>query len=600
MLFKKVHTEVLDSFHPQRQSYLMAFLRAFFTALLLSMVASAREPISDLATLRALSDSEAAIGLPVRLEGTVVGLEPSAPFHFFLHDGSTGCFVKTILKGRPAKLTPGDRVRVEGFSDPLGYYPSVKDGRVKIIGKGTLPNPVKPGAGEMFSPGLDSQWVEVPAVITSYEAGDARTTLALEVYGLPFKAELPLSENSVEQAAALMQRPVRLRGIMGTIFNRQRQMTDRHFFVQSFDSIVLSTPPSNGETCPLLTISQLLTGPYGPTTPVRVRGTVTQQDNKGFYLRDSTASTLVQSAKIGNVQPGMNIEAEGFAAVAPFRPVLRATRVSEISGPTPVKPMPFNFKTADLATIHAEWITLDADFLGQREGPLDGILQFRAGGQFFEALLPNGQSPLHTNLASGDRVNLTGICELSTTHALPRIEWVDGFRVHLPQTGGMKIINRAPWWTTRRLLIALGIMSSIASLGFLGTWLLRQQVKSQMLIISDKLRTEAVGEERDRMARELHDTLEQQLSGVALQLDSLDHAVNQNTADASATLSLARRMLRYTRLEARRSVWDLRSKVLEEEGLSAALRAITETNGPTGPVIDVIVNGEEQDRKSVV
>ena len=52
-------------------------------------------------------------------------------------------------------------------------------------------------------------------------------------------------------------------------------------------------------------------------------------------------------------------------------------------------------------------------------------------------------------------------------------------------------------------------------------------------------------------------------------------------------------MLRYTRLEARRSVWDLRSKVLELEGLSAALRAIAEQNGPSGPTIDVSVLGSE-------
>ncbi|MEY3896165.1 MAG: hypothetical protein RLZZ214_1685, partial [Verrucomicrobiota bacterium] len=170
----------------------------------------------------------------------------------------------------------------------------------------------------------------------------------------------------------------------------------------------------------------------------------------------------------------------------------------------------------------------------------------------------------------------------------------DGFRIHLPENDGMAVISRAPWWTTRRLLVALGVMSGVAATGFLGTWLLRRQVKSQMHIISDKLRTEAVGEERDRMARELHDTLEQQLSGVALQLDSLDHAVTQNPAAASATLSLARRMLRYTRHEARRSVWDLRSKVLENDGLSAALRAIQETSGgPAGPAIAVHVSGEE-------
>lgn len=70
--------------------------------------------------------------------------------------------------------------------------------------------------------------------------------------------------------------------------------------------------------------------------------------------------------------------------------------------------------------------------------------------------------------------------------------------------------------------------------------------------------------------------------------------MNQNPAAASATLSLARRMLRYTRLEARRSVWDLRSKVLEQEGLSAALRAISETSGPAGPAIEVTVAGKER------
>ncbi len=564
----------------------------FFLAAI--MAAGAMETVTSLTELRGLPPKDAAAGVPVRVEGTVVGLEPSASFHFFLHDGKNGCFVKTILKGRPATpLVPGDRVRVDGVSDALGYYPSIKDGRVKVLGKGPLPPPVKPGAGEIFSPQLDSQWVEVPAVVTGYEIGDDRITLAVEVHGLPFKAELPMSPRGEQSAAALLQQPVRLRGIMGTIFNRQRQMTDRHFFVSSFDAITPSAPVENGESRALLTVSQLLTGSFGPTTLVRLQGTVTQQDLRGFYLRDATGSTLIQAANPDDFPPGTIVEAEGFGAVAPFRPVMRSVRVVRTGGPSPITPVPFNFQTDDLSVLHAEWVTLEADYLGRREGRIDGILQFGKDGQFFEALLPNKGHDHHLVLTSGDRVRLTGICELTTSHALPRIEWVDGFRIHLPQNGGIEITSRAPWWNTRRLLVALGIMSGVAFLGFFGTWLLRRQVKSQMHIISDKLRSEAVGEERDRMARELHDTLEQQLSGVALQLDSLDHAVNHNPAAASTTLSLARRMLRYTRLEARRSVWDLRSKVLEKDGLSAALRAIAETSGPAGPTIDVIVHGAE-------
>lgn len=573
----------------------MVRILAIFLSVFLVGKVHAVKPITSLTELRELTPEKAAAGIPVRIVGTVVGLEPSASFHFFMHDGKVGCFIKTILSGRPARpLVPGDRVQVEGVSDALGYYPSVKNGRVKVLGKAPLPPPVKPGAGEIFSPELDSQWVEVPAVVTGYEIGDDRITLAVEVHGLPFKAELPMSPKAEESAASLMQQPVRLSGIMGTIFNRQRQMTDRHFFVSSFDSIVPQTSEKNGENHPLLTVSQLLTGSYGPTMQVRLQGTVTQQDPKGFYLRDSTGSTLIQAARPGDFPPGTVVIAEGFAAVAPFRPVLRAIHVIKTGAQAPISPLPFNFRTDDLSMAHSEWITLDADYLGRREGRVDGILQFSKDGQFFEALLPNKGHDHHLVLTSGDRVRLTGICELTTSHALPRIEWVDGFRIHLPQNGGIEITNRAPWWTPRRLLVALAIMSGVAALGFFGTWLLRRQVKSQMFIISDKLRTEAVGEERDRMARELHDTLEQQLSGVALQLDSLDHAVNHNPAAASTTLSLARRMLRYTRLEARRSVWDLRSKVLEKDGLSAALRAITETSGPAGPVIDVSVQGNEQ------
>lgn len=556
--------------------------------------ASAMEPITRLSDLRALSVEVASTGVPVRIEGTVVGLVPSASFHFFLHDGTSGCFIKTILKGRPAiPVVPGDRVIVTGVSDALGYYPSVKDGHVRVLGKAPLPLPVTPDAGELFSPHLDSQWVEVPALVTGFEIADKRITLDVEVHGLPFKAELPPSPDAEKTAVSLMQQPVRMRGIVATVFNAERQMTDRHFFVPDFAAIVPAARSNTGGSPPLLDVSRLLTGSFGPTTLVRLRGVVTQLDRKGFYLRDSTGSTLILTADADDFPPGSMVEAEGFGMVAPFRPVLRAIRIVKSGESPPISPVAFDYHKENLSSRHSEWITLEADFLGQTDGRGEAILQFSKGGRFFEGLLPD-QNKQHPVLRAGDRVRLTGICELTTSKALPRIDWVDGFRILLPENGGIEIVSRAPWWTPLRLLYALGIMSGAAALGFFGTWLLRRQVKGQMLIISDKLRNEAVGEERERMARELHDTLEQQLSGVALQLDSLDHAITRNPAKASDSLSLARRMLRFTRVEARRSVWNLRSKILEQDGLAAALRAIAETSAPDGPIMEVVISGDER------
>jgi signal transduction histidine kinase len=571
----------------------MAVLRTFFLAHLLWAAAWAQQPLTRLADLRALPVEEAEAGVPVRVEGTVLGLNPAAPFHFFMHDGSAGCFIKTRPGGRPENLEPGDRVLVEGISDALGYYPSVKEGRVTILGESVLPEPVQPAAGGMFSPELDSEWVEVPAVVTGFEIGDDRITLAVEVHGLPFKAELPMCPDAERQASALSQRPVRLRGVMGTIFNYQRQMTDRHFFVPSFAEIVPALPMPDGGEPLLLKVSQLLSAGFGPSMPVRLQGAITQLDPKGFYLRDESGSTLVEAVSHEGLHRGLVVEAEGFGAVAPFRPVLRAIHVRSLGEDEEVKPVPFDFEIDGMSLLHAEWVTLDAEFYGRREGPAGDILQFRGGGGFFEAIQPHVNGVVSNSLPGvGDRVRLNGICELTTTHALPRRDWVDGFRIHLPQSDGLRILTRAPWWSTRRLLIALGLMSGVAALGFLGTWTMRRQVKRQMAVIGDKLRSEAVGEERDRMARELHDTLEQQLSGVALQLDGLDHAVHRNPESVSSILLLARRMLRFTRLEARRSVWDLRSKVLENDGLAAALRAIGETSGDAPqPAILVEVTG---------
>jgi signal transduction histidine kinase len=114
-----------------------------------------------------------------------------------------------------------------------------------------------------------------------------------------------------------------------------------------------------------------------------------------------------------------------------------------------------------------------------------------------------------------------------------------------------------------------------------------------MEIISGKLHDEAVAEERNRMARDLHDTLEQQLVGVSLQLDETEDVVREDPQAALESLALARRMLEFTRVEARRSVRDLRSQVLETQGLEAAIRALAlNASHASGPSIAFDVRGK--------
>jgi signal transduction histidine kinase len=238
-----------------------------------------------------------------------------------------------------------------------------------------------------------------------------------------------------------------------------------------------------------------------------------------------------------------------------------------------------DFHAKDLTLLQMEFVTVVADVLGVRIMQDETILQCQSDDTMIEAILPHGSPPQPYYIA-GDRLRLTGICELTTTHPIQRTEWIDGFRIRMADENAVSLLSRGPWWTPARLQTALGAMSVVALLGTVGTLFFRRTVAKQARIIGEKLSDAAVSDERDRMARDLHDTLEQQLAGVALQLDGLNKVAKTNPALISARLKLARRMLRHTRVEARRSVWDLRSQVLELQGLGIALRSMAHGASP--------------------
>jgi ligand-binding sensor domain-containing protein/signal transduction histidine kinase len=88
------------------------------------------------------------------------------------------------------------------------------------------------------------------------------------------------------------------------------------------------------------------------------------------------------------------------------------------------------------------------------------------------------------------------------------------------------------------------------------------------------VRFAAVLAERNRIAREIHDNLAQELLGVSVQLELVARMVP--AAEAARThLDRARSLVRSSIAEVRRSVWDLRSQSLDEKDLPTALAETT-------------------------
>src|SRR5216117_346501 len=92
----------------------------------------------------------------------------------------------------------------------------------------------------------------------------------------------------------------------------------------------------------------------------------------------------------------------------------------------------------------------------------------------------------------------------------------------------------------------------------------------------------AVLQERNRIAREIHDNLAQEMLGISVQLQLVARTLPASAELAKTHLDRVRILVRHGIAEARRYVWDLRSQALDTNDLPAALsdtarRLTTET-----------------------
>lgn len=105
-------------------------------------------------------------------------------------------------------------------------------------------------------------------------------------------------------------------------------------------------------------------------------------------------------------------------------------------------------------------------------------------------------------------------------------------------------------------------------------------------------REAGVLDERHRMAREIHDTIAQGLTGIITQLEAADHAKDR-PADRDRHLETAKRLARESLAEARRSVEASMPAALESGTLPDALEVVArEWSELSGIPVDVTVTGE--------
>ena len=118
-----------------------------------------------------------------------------------------------------------------------------------------------------------------------------------------------------------------------------------------------------------------------------------------------------------------------------------------------------------------------------------------------------------------------------------------------------------------RVLVVLGIVALVV-------WIFRRRV----LRVEREFR--AVMAERNRIAREIHDTLAQGYVGISLQLEILGELLRHNRAEAATKhLALTQGLVREGLDDARQSIWALRSHDAGEQTLPIRVRRLVEQAG---------------------
>jgi signal transduction histidine kinase len=105
----------------------------------------------------------------------------------------------------------------------------------------------------------------------------------------------------------------------------------------------------------------------------------------------------------------------------------------------------------------------------------------------------------------------------------------------------------------------------------------------------------AIRRERARLARDIHDSATQAVTASVLHLEAADRALDTDPAAAHRALVVAKQLARDTLADLRRSIWDLRSSLLQERSFGDAIEKIAQRLRSAGIACAVGVRGATSD-----
>ncbi len=563
------------------------------------------ELLTKIADVRALTREQAARGLPVRVSGIVTLLPADAKESFILDDG-TGIWVGPPKPDVPAdvaiNLRIGDRVEVTGYSHEGHFAPTISTQSVRLVDHVPLP------AARAITPiGLessmhDSQRVTVRGVVQAAETIQRlnRRELKLLVSTPTGRFSYLLYGESEVPAESLVDSEVALTGVFLAYFNSRREFLGvRVFSNDPADLRIVRPPQADAFAVPEVALGDVM----GFSTRGidvhrrRVRGTVTLcKPGHYFYVQDKQHALRVNTLQSDPLEPGDVVEATGFFQLEHHRAEMQSAvfrRVGRQPAPEPEEITREQAFVREPRAMYSPSQDYD-DYLVALRGRLVSAdhkqgeplrLNLECDGVLVPAEFSGTpDASFLASLRPDSVLRVSGICSLTFSASRPVVDWPSpvALRLLLRDSGDVKVIRAASWWTPERLSAALGLTAVILLISLAWVALLRRRVALRSAQLAEEMsaRRDATVEfestlrERTRLAADLHDTTEQSLTGLAFQLEATEALQGPAPERSQQHLALARQLLGRSREDLRRSIWNLRAYSLEKNTLTEALQEI--------------------------
>jgi signal transduction histidine kinase len=590
-------------------------------------------PLSSLADVRGMTRSEAAEFPQVRVRGTVTLIWTQARSAWVVQDESAGFWVsfdtalqRELWQGGDDEvdaLVLGGIVEIEGTVIPGGFAPVLAPHRITHLGPGVLPPAVPITPEALLGGGHESRRMSATGVVIGCETTDRSQLLRLDSPNGGFLAEVvsvpPLAPER------LIGAEVNVQGVAGSTFNSRAEFVSLRMLVSGGENVRIIEPaPTDPFDVPKVGLGELaMFSPKGRQIQRRkVEGVVSFcQPGSHFYLQDGQSAIRVATTAPDVLKPGDRVEASGF--VDRRKPVAGMTnaairKLGEGAAPQAlpvdwellqrlIEPMVSGLGVAghdyDGWLVHTTARLVDVHRL-----PGGGTrLLLSSGGNGDFAMLPpvanTSDRQRLDDLRPGSVLRVTGVAELEYSGLPGRSDEVSlPVRLGLQLRGfeDIEVLQRASWWTTRRLMWTLGICSLVIFAGASWIILLHRMVALQSQRLESAIRThrdselemKGAREERYRLAGDLHDGLQQHLTGASYRLEAALMRLGEVPEGVQEQFAATRAALERTRTGLRECLLGLRSVEEGPAGFSELLHHAAENmeHWPEGAV-EIVSSG---------